>query len=166
MKKLALVAAFLCIGLGVAAQKTGHVSVAEVIAGMPAKKTAEQEIEALSKKYQADIEIKMVALQKKANQYQEKVKTASPEQLEQWNKEVQKENQDIEKMRAEAYKAIEKKRQELLNPIINKVQESINKIAKAQGINYVLDYSRGGVLVYAEGGNDITPAVKKDLGIQ
>ena len=166
MKKLALVTAFLCTGLGVAAQKIGHISVAEIVAAMPAKKTADAEVEALSKKYQADIEIKMVALQKKANQYQEKAKTASPEQLKQWNQEVQKEGQAIDKMRAEAYKALDKKKQELLSPIINKVQESINKTAKAQGINYVLDSSRGGVLVYAEGGNDITPAVKKDLGIQ
>jgi len=166
MKKLALVAAFLCTGLVVSAQKIGHVSAAEIVAAMPAKKTADAEIEALSKKYQADIEIKMVALQKKANQYQEKVKTASPEQLEQWKQEIQKGSQAIDKMKVESYKAIEKKKQDLLNPIINKVQESINKIAKAQGINYVLDSSRGGVLVYAEGGNDITPAVKKDLGIQ
>lgn len=166
MKKLALVTAILCTGLGVSAQKIGHVSVSEVIASMPAKKTADAEIEALSKKYQADIEFKMVALQKKANQYQEKARTASPEQVKQLSEELQKESQAIDKMRAEAYKALDKRKQELLNPILNKVQEAINKTAKAQGINYVLDSSAGRGLLYAEGGNDITPAVKKDLGIQ
>ncbi|MFV0531134.1 MAG: OmpH family outer membrane protein [Flavobacteriales bacterium] len=166
MKRLVLATAFLLVGIGAFAQKIGHVSALEVIAGMPEKKSADTQMEALTKKYEADIKTKETAFQNKLKSLQEKAKTATQDQVTQWQTEMQKEGQEIEKLKVQAYQAVEKKRSELLEPILNKAQAAIDKIAKAQGINYVLDSSREGVIIFENGGNDLTGAVKKELGIQ
>lgn len=166
MKKLVLGSAFLLVSIGAFAQKIGHVSALEVISGMPEKKKADTQIEALTKKYEADIKSKEAALQNKFKGLQEKAKTATQDQITQWQKEMQEEGQAIEKFRAQAYQAVEKKRAELLQPILDKAQSAINKVANAQGINYVLDSSREGVIIFQNGGNNLTPSVKKELGIQ
>ncbi len=166
MKKLVLVAAFLFVGIGVFAQKIGHVSALEVIANMPEKKEADTQMEALTKKYEADIKAKETALQEKFKGLQEKAKTATQDQITQWQKEMQTEGQAIEKLKVQAYQAVEKKRGELLQPILDKAQAAIDKVAKSQGINYVLDSSREGMIIFENGGNDLTAAVKNELGIQ
>ncbi len=166
MKKLVLATTFLLVGIGAFAQKIGHVSALEVIASMPEKKSADTQMETLTKKYEADIKSKENALQTKFKGLQEKAKTATQEQIEQWQKEMQTEGQAIDKLRAEAYQAVEKRRGELLQPILDKAQAAIDKVAQAQGINYVLDSSREGVIIFENGGNDLTPDVKKELGIQ
>ncbi len=166
MKRLVLVTAFLFVSIGVFAQKIGHVSALEVIANMPEKKEADTQMEALTKKYEADIKAKETALQEKFKGLQEKAKTATQDQIAQWQKEMQTEGQAIEKLRVQAYQAVEKKRGELLQPILDKAQAAIDKVAKSQGINYVLDSSREGVIIFENGGNDLTAAVKNELGIQ
>jgi Skp family chaperone for outer membrane proteins len=52
-------------------------------------------------------------------------------------------------------------------PIIEKAQEAVNKVAADNGFAYVLDASASkAVVVYLDGGEDIMPLVKAELGIQ
>ncbi len=55
---------------------------------------------------------------------------------------------------------LQKKEQLLMDPMVKRVKDAIAKVAKAQGVNYVLDT---GTLVYYEGGNDLQALVKKEL---
>ena len=128
MKRLVLVTALLCVSVGAFAQKIGHVSALEVIANMPEKKSADSQMEALTKKYESDIKSKESALQAKFQGLQEKAKTATQDQITQWQKEMQTEGQAIEKLRGDAYQAVEKRRNELLKPILDKAQNAINKV--------------------------------------
>jgi outer membrane protein len=51
-------------------------------------------------------------------------------------------------------------------PIIEKAQEAVNVVAKEQGLTYVLDASASkAVVIYLDGGDDIMPLVKAQLGI-
>ncbi len=167
MKKLVLVTAFLFIGFGAYAQKIGHVSALEIIASMSDKKSADKQIETLTKKFEADLKAQENSLQKKFQDLQTKAQQpgATQDQLSKWQQEMQADGQNLEKKRKEAYQAVEKKRSELLEPIFKKAQSAINKVASSQGINYVIDSSRDGVILYNNGGNDLTSAVKKELGI-
>ena len=54
-----------------------------------------------------------------------------------------------------------------LLPIIEKAQEAVNKVAADNGFTYILDASASkAVVVYLDGGDDIMPLVKAELGIQ
>jgi outer membrane protein len=52
----------------------------------------------------------------------------------------------------------------LLKPITEKAKSAILKVARAQGIHYVLDSTQGGGVIMADGKN-LLDDVKKELGI-
>ena len=59
---------------------------------------------------------------------------------------------------------IMQKEQELLQPLIERAKTAINEVAKEKGYTYILDTGTG-VVVFFDDTDDITPFVKKKLGI-
>ena len=57
-----------------------------------------------------------------------------------------------------------RKQQELYDPLVNKAKNAINEVAKANGFTYILDISMG-VVLYYEGGEDVLPLVRANLGL-
>lgn len=172
MKKVVVIALVAIFGLmSVNAQKLGHVNVADVVQNMPETKAAENTIKTQSEAKSADIKSRQDALESKMKSFQDKVQGLTQDQIQQQaqalqseQESMQKEAQEIEKLRGMAMQAMQQKQNELLAPIEEKAYNAIQKVAEAKGLDYVID-SSSGILVRAEG-NDITPDVKKELGIQ
>jgi outer membrane protein len=70
----------------------------------------------------------------------------------------------ITEFQASAEQDFARKQQELYDPLVNKAKDAINSVAKANGFTYILDISMGVVLFY-EGGEDILPLVRANLGL-
>ena len=54
---------------------------------------------------------------------------------------------------------------ELLKPLQDKLMTAIETVSKKQGLTMVYDMVSGAILYKSDAAIDITPAVKKELGI-
>jgi outer membrane protein len=59
----------------------------------------------------------------------------------------------------------QKKQAELIQPLQEKLRNAIESVSKKQGLTMVYDMMSGAILYKSEAAIDITPAVKKELGI-
>ena len=158
-----------------AQQKLGHLNTDEIYATMPEAKTAQTALETFAKKLQGDLEKMNQELATKYKAAQDKQKTLSEANKEVVGKELQAadiELQDLQKRIQDATtkgnEAVEAKRNELFPPVGQKLTNAVNAVAKEKGLAYVFDISPSqgfNNLLYFDGGEDITAAVKTKLGI-
>ena len=76
--------------------------------------------------------------------------------------ELQTLGQQIQQFEQTAPTLIQNQQQELLGKILEKVQNAAQAVGSENGFIYIFDTS---VLLYNGGGEDVTPLVKKKLGI-
>ncbi|OIQ28835.1 MAG: hypothetical protein BM564_08725 [Bacteroidetes bacterium MedPE-SWsnd-G2] len=165
--KTLLFAAILFLGatqFTTAQTKVAHINTQELIESMPEMKSAQAEIEKLAKTYEAEIQAAATELQNKMKQYDAEAGTKTDEENATRVQEVQGMEASIRQFQGQAQQDLEKKRFDLLKPITEKAKAAIDKVAKAQGIQYVLDATQGGGVIVADG-TDLMAAVKQELGI-
>jgi len=158
-----------------AQQKLGHLNSDEIFGTWSEAKTVSTTIENLAKSKQAEIDKMITEYQNKLKAAQDKERTLSEANKETVVKELQTaqtELQDLQKRiedaRNKARTDVESKQAEVFPPLQQKVANAINAIAKEKGLSYVFDLSASqgfNNLVYFDGGEDITAAVKTKLGI-
>ena len=164
--KTLLLATALCIGtisFTQAQTKVAHINTQELIKSMPEMKTAQAELEALSKTYQTDMQGSVTEFQNLQKQYEAEAKTKTDEENQKRILELQEKQQRLQQFQADAQKDLQAKEIALVQPITEKAKAAILKVSRAQGFDYVLD-SGVGVTILADG-KDLLNDVKKDLGI-
>lgn len=167
MKKVVviLVVLFLSnVGI-VAAQKFAHVNLQELMLALPERKNAEDSLKLEADKFKKDIAEMEAEFKTALDTYSMKVKTGGYATKEAQQKAEMKLNQmqkDIEDMGIAADEKLAMREQELMKPMYDRVKAAITKVSKAQNINYVLDVTQ---IVVMDGGTDLQPMVKKELGI-
>ncbi len=158
-----------------AQQKLGHLNSDDIYAAMPEAKAAQAALETLQKSKTAEIDKMITEYQAKLKAAQEKERTISEANREVVTKELmtaQTELQNlgkrIEDARTKAASDLQAEQGRLFPPINTKLANAMTAVAKEKGLAYVFDtsVSQGfNSLVYFDGGEDITPAVKTKLGI-
>ncbi len=172
-----------------AQQKFGHLNTDELYDAMPEAIAAQKELEQLSNTRQTEIEkmineyqVKLKAAQDKEKLAQDKQRNMSEanrevisKELDVLARELQQAGQDlqnfqtrIEDAKTKATNEIKDKQNALFPPISKKLTTAINAVAKEKGLAYVFDtsVSQGfNSLIYFDGGEDISAAVKTKLGI-
>lgn len=164
--KTLLLATALCIGtisFTQAQTKVAHINTQDLIKAMPEMKTAQAELEALSKTYQTDMQGSVTEFQNLQKQYEAEAKNKTDEENQKRILELQEKQQRLQQFQADAQKDLQAKEIALLQPITEKAKAAILKVSRAQGFDYVLD-SGVGVTILADG-KDLLNDVKKDLGI-
>ncbi|WP_461788013.1 OmpH/Skp family outer membrane protein [Pedobacter sp.] len=158
-----------------AQQKFGHLNSDEIFSTWSEAKTVSTTIENLAKTKQAEIDKMITEYQNKLKAAQEKERTLSEANKDVVVKELQAAQTElndlqkrIEDARNKAREAVEAKQAEVFPPLQQKVAAAIATISKDKGLAYVFDISASqgfNNLVYFDGGEDITGAVKTKLGI-
>jgi len=146
------------------AQKVAHINTQELVEAMPAMKAAESQLEKLQKTYDTEIKGMAKELEAKMKQYDVEAESKTDEENQKRFQEVQGMRNSIQAYQQDAVQQLDKKRVDLFQPILDQARAAIQKVARAQGIEYVLDSTTGGGLLLADG-TDLLPLVKKDLGI-
>lgn len=162
--KTFLLATVLClatVSFTQAQSKVAHINTQELIGSMPATKTAQAEIEALGKTYQADIQSSITEYQNTVKQYDAEASTKTAEENQKRMVELQEKQQRIQQFRTDAQKDLAEKEAQLFKPIQEAAIKAINEVAKAKGYEYVIDRA---TLIVANG-TDILADVKKQMGI-
>ena len=165
MKKiLLLVAAVLLFSVGTAdAQKYGHVNSSEILQVMPGVDSLQIKLQAFQSDLQAMYESMMNEYQTKKDKFDREVGTMSSAVRQVREKELEDLGLRIQEFQSNAQEDLEEKQYELAKPFQDAIQNAIDKVAKANGFAYIFDTK---ILLYYESGEDITPLVKKELGIK
>lgn len=158
-----------------AQQKFGHLSSDEIYAAMPEAKAAQAAVETLAKTKQAEIDKMITEYTAKLKAAQEKEKTLSEANREAVTKELMSAKTEldglgkrIEDARTKAASDVQAEQGRQFPPVNTKLANAMSAVAKEKGLAYVFDtsVSQGfNNLVYFDGGEDITAAVKTKLGI-
>ena len=164
LKTLAI-AIVLFIGTQVSAQsKVAHVDLQALITSMPEMKTAQDQMKKIQDTYDKDYKNMVTEYQTKLQKYEQESATAGDALNETRTKEMQDMGNRIQQFQQTAQKELGQKEMDLIKPIMEKAQKAIQKVAKAKGVNYVLDATTGSGVLFAEGGIDLLADVKKELG--
>lgn len=165
MKSL-LVAFVLFVGATsfVNAQKMAHIDTQALIESMPETKSAQNELERLKKTYEAELVSMNKELEAKYLRYEAEAEGKTEAENAKRVEEVQAANVKIGEYRQNASKDLQKKEADLFTPLFEKAKIAIKKVAKAKGIQYVMDATPGSGLIVADG-DDLLLDVKKELGI-
>ncbi len=163
LKTLAI-AIVLFIGTQVSAQtKVAHIDVQALMTSMPEMKTAQDQMKKIQETYDKDYKNMVTEYQTKLQKYEQESATAGDALNETRTKEMQDMGNRIQQFQQTAQKELGQKEMDLIKPIMEKAQKAIQKVAKAKGVNYVLDATTGSGVLFAEG-IDLLADVKKELG--
>ena len=181
MKKFTLMTLFsiLFLGFGFAnAQTVAHVNSQEILEALPAYKEAESKIQKENERHKSEIERQQKEIQEiyaKAQKQIDAVKDKSEaeqrkvmQSLAPVQQELQKKEQALQQYQQKAVQSVSKMQSELLEPIYKKVKNAIDVVGGKENIGYIFDLAvaaPSGSLVYFGGGKDVTPLVKKELGL-
>ena len=162
---LVLIFTFSASNISIAQSKIAHINTLELLSQMPEAKAADAKLKTLIDAYKEQMQQSLSALQAKVNQYNAEQGSVTKQENDNRKKEVENIKKSIGEYDAQQQEDISKERAKLYKPIEDKVKAAINKVAKAQGIQYVLDSQQGSGVLVSDGKN-LLDDVKKELGIQ
>lgn len=168
MKKLILLFG-LCVAFTLVAnaQKFALIDMEYILKNVSSYETANQQLEAISKKWQAEVEKSQLEVQNMYKTYQSELVYLSPEQK------TKKENEIVEKEKAaqelkRKYFGPEgelfKRREALIRPIQDDIYNAIKEISDVKGYQLVLDRASATSVIFASPRIDISNEVLAKLG--
>ena len=144
--------------------KVAHINTQDLVEAMPEMKAAQSQLDKLKKTYDTQLKDMYKELETKAKQYDAEASTKTDEENQKRVEEVGGMQKNIQAFNQQAMQDLQKKEVDILQPILDKARLAIQKVARAQGIQYVLDATPGGGILLADG-KDLLADVKKELGI-
>lgn len=145
--------------------KIGHIDFGKVLELMPGQDTVKVVMEKYVQSLQGELQTMQQELEMKGMDYQKNAATMSTIIKATKEKEITDLQGRIEAFQQSAQQELQTKQTELITPFVEKAKKAIKDVAKEGGYAYVLNAVED-LLLYTEGGEDITPQVKKKLGIQ
>lgn len=143
--------------------KYGHVNSGEILQAMPGIDSLQIKLAAYQNSLQDMNKSMLEEYQTKKDKFDREVGTMSSSVRQLREKELEDLANRIQDFQSNAQNDMEEKQYELAKPFQDAIQNAIDKVSKAHGYTYIFDTK---ILLYYESGDDITPLVKKELGIK
>lgn len=137
------------------AQNIAHVNSQKIIDTMPSRLAAENELAQMEERLSKDLQADQLKLQEDVRIFESEAATLSKSLIEYEQSRLQKKQQALQAKAQEYDQKLQLYTQELNGPILEKVQAAIEKVAKVEGVDYVVDES---MLLYMNG-KDLTDKV-------
>ena len=163
MKKI-IIALMLILPLAASAQKFGHINTQELFTQMPEVAKIKLKMDTIQSQYENQLASMNEEIQKKAQDYQANEATMPDAVKQIRQQELQEMQQRIQLFYQTAEQDIQKKQQELLAPIHEKMAKAIKTVGEREGYTYIFDSQA--MVHIGNDAHDVTPAVKKELGIK
>ena len=163
MKKI-IISLLLIAPMALSAQKFGHINTQELFAQMPEVNQVKLKMDTINSQYENQLASMNEEIQRKYQDYQAQEATMADAIKQIRQQELQEMNQRIQLFYQTAEQDIQKKQQELLAPVHEKMTKAIQAVGEREGYTYIFD-SQAMVHIGTDA-NDVTPAVKKELGIK
>jgi outer membrane protein len=144
-------------------QKFGHTNIQEVLLLLPERTTAETQVQELAKSLESRLQTMSTEYQAKVTKFQTEKATMSEVLQQSSYDEIVDLEKRIQEFQQQAQSEIQKKESELLEPMVGKINKAIEEVGKANNYTYIFDAGAGNLLY--KGGEDVTPMIKKQLGL-
>lgn len=152
----------------VKAQDFAYVDTEYILSQMPAYKSAQAQLDELSKQWQKEIDEMYAEIDRLYKEYQaEKVLLTKEMQTKREDEIIEKERA-VKKFQNDKFGydgELYKKRQELIKPIQDKVFEAINKVARDNGLDFIFDKSGDMIMLVSNPKYDRSDEVLGELGV-
>jgi outer membrane protein len=146
------------------ATKIGHIDFGKVLELMPGQDTVKVVMEKYVQSLQGELQTMQSELELKGADYQKNFASMSSIIKSTKEKEITDLQGRIEAFQQSAQQDLSAKQTELITPFVTKAKQAIKDVAKEGGFAYILN-SVEDLVLYSDGGEDVTPQVKKKLGI-
>jgi len=163
MKKI-IIAVLLILPMAISAQTFGHINTTELFQQMPEVAKVKAQMDTLQSQYENQLASMQEEIQKKAQDYQANMNTLPDGVKQIREQELQEMQQRIQMFYQTAEQDIQKKQQELLAPVHEKMAKAIKAVGEREGYTYIFDSQA--MVHIGNDAHDVTPAVKKELGIK
>jgi outer membrane protein len=163
MKKI-IIAIMLALPMIASAQKFGHISTQELFAQMPEVAQIKLQMDTINSQYENQLASMNEEFQKKYQDYQAQEATMADAIKQIRQQELQEMQQRIQLFYQTAEQDIQRKQQELLAPVHEKMAKAIKAVGEREGYTYIFDSAA--MVHIGSDAQDVTPAVKKELGIK
>lgn len=165
MKKSFLLIAVICclFSFSANAQKYGHVNSGDVLKAMPGVDSLQIKMADFQKELESMYENMLTEFQTKKDKFDKEAGTMSSSVRKIREQELVEMQNRIQEFQYSVQEDMEEKQVELAKPFQDKIQNAINEVAKEHQFSYIFDTQ---ILLYSDGGEDITPLVKKKLGLK
>ena len=168
MKKLnVLWIALFCCCMSAAAQKWAMVDMEYILKHIPAYERAGEQLNQVSKKWQAEVEVLQEEAQTMYKKYQAEAVFLSNEQKKQSEDAIiakEREASDLKKKYFGPEGELFKKRESLMAPIQDEIYNAIKDIAEQKGYSLILDRASDAGIIFASPKADISNDVLTKLG--
>ena len=167
MKKV-IIAMLLMLPMAISAQKFGHLNTQDIIALMPEVNQMRLKMDTINNQYETQLASMNEEFQRKYQDYvaQEATMADAIKQIRQ--QELQEMQQRIQLFYQTAEQDIQRKQQELFMPIHEKLMNAIKAVGEREGYTYIFNTAEAttSLVYFSTEADDVTAAVKRELGIQ
>ena len=160
---LLLIAILLVGTTSVKAQKYGHLNGQEIMMQIPGIDSLQIKLDAFQKELQATGEAMLQEFQAKKDLFDKQAGTMSASVRKVKENELLSLQNNILEFQESAQQDLENKQLELQQPFLDKLTKAIADVAQENGYTYIFDER---MLLYSEGGDNVSVLVKKKLGIK
>lgn len=154
-------------GMSVSAQKYALIDMEYILDKIPSYERANEQLEQLSKKWQAEVEAISLEAQTLYKNYQNESLFLSEEQKTKKEEEIvakEKSASDLKRQYFGPEGELFKKRESLMAPIQDEIYEATKQICESNGYSVVVDRSAATSIIYASPKIDISNEVLQKLG--
>ena len=149
------------------AQRNAYVDTQYIMSNIPEYKDAQDELDAMSKKWQKEIESKYSEVETMYKKYQAESVLLPDDVKQKREDEIVNKEKEVKELQKKYFGSegdLFKKRQELIQPIQEKVYNAIETIATTKNYSFVFDKSGGVTLLYGDPKFDISDDVLDEVG--
>ena len=168
MKKgLIIAVAMLFAALQMNAQRVGYINTEKILSVIPEYKSAQTQLENLSKQYSQKIESEYAKIETMYRNYQQQKGSLSAQVRAQRENEIISREQTVKELQKSYFGQdglMQKKSEELLNPLRERVDAAIKKIAENGNFMIIFDTSIMQGVAYAKESDDLSGLVIRALG--
>jgi len=168
MKKIVVVVLFILLGTsGAYAQKFAYVDTQYILDNIPEYKMAITQLEELSKKWQKEIETKLLEIDKMYRSFQTDAVLLPADIKKQREEEITQKERELKALQKKRFGKegdLFKKRQELIKPIQDKIFNAIQELAEERGYSVIFDRAANASILYANERFDKSDAVLQKMG--
>ncbi len=167
MKKISLFLLFLWVGLQASAQKFALIDMEYILKNVPAYERANEQLNQVSKKWQAEIEALNTEATTMYKNFQNEAVFLSEQQKKDRQEAIMKKEKEASDRKRKYFGPegeLFKKRTSLISPIQEEIYNAVKDISELRGYSLVLDRASDTGIIFASPKVDISNEVLQKLG--
>ena len=167
MKKISLFLLLLWVGLQVSAQKFALIDMEYILKNVPAYERANEQLNQVSKKWQAEIEALNTEATTMYKNFQNEAVFLSEQQKKDRQEAIMKKEKEASERKRKYFGPegeLFKKRTSLISPIQEEIYNAVKDISELRGYSLVLDRASDTGIIFASPKVDISNEVLQKLG--